>query len=250
MISEYKKLSKLCVLLSLCALTISLAGCKAEEAPSAGFVDPSNMSKDPSLPFQRSWIKTDFDKSKYTKIYIAPVNTDYMLSMTDWQQGARRADFEQDVANLAVFAQNAIKKAFREDPKQRFQVLDAPTSDPDTLILEVAIVEVVPSKVVLNALGYAPFGIGLSINAVRFIAKDTSTCAFEARVRDAATQEIVATMADREAQQFAVVTVRGLTWYANAETIITQWAGQFVEIANRQPGQSVSNTPPFTLKPW
>jgi hypothetical protein len=115
--------------------------------------------------------------------------------------------------------------------------------------VEVAIVEVVPSKVVLNALGYAPFGIGLAINAVRAIADDTSTCAFEARIRDASTPELVATMADREAQQLAIVTVRGLTWYGNAEAIITQWSKQFAEIANRKPGEAVQETSVFTLKP-
>ena len=66
-------------------------------------------------------------------------------------EGMRKEDFEKDVAHLAVYTQDAIKKAFREDPNQRMQVLDAPTSDPDALILEAAIVEVVPSKVALNS---------------------------------------------------------------------------------------------------
>jgi hypothetical protein len=113
-----------------------------------------------------------------------------------------------------------------------------------------AIIEVVPSKVALNALGYAPFGIGLTVNAVRMVAKDTSTCACEVRIRDASTNEVVAMMADREAQQLAVVSVRGLTWYSNAETIITQWAEQLVQVANRKPGNSVKDVDAFTLKPW
>jgi hypothetical protein len=235
---------------SVLALALTLIGCKAGEAKSTGFVDKSRMVDDPSLPFQRSWIKPGFDKQKYNKLYVAPVNTEYMLKMTEWQQGVRKEDFEKDLAKLAVFTQDAIKKAFREDPRHRMQVLDAPTADPDALIVEIAIIEVVPSKVALNALGYAPFGIGLTINAVRMVAKDTSTCAFEGRVRDAATKDIVATMADREAQQLALVSVRGLTWYSNAETIITQWSKQFVEVANRKPGETVKGTDAFTLKPW
>jgi hypothetical protein len=250
MFSSFKAVTKAFALFSLCTIAMAIAGCKADEAKSTGFVDKTTMTQDASLPFQRSWKKPGFDKSKYTKLYVAPVNTAYMLQHTEWQKGINQADFEKDVAKLAVFTQDAIKKAFREDPKQRMQVLDAPTTDPDALIIEVAIIEVVPSKVALNALGYAPFGIGLTVNAVRMVAKDTSTCAFEARIRDASTREIVATVADREAQQLAVVSVRGLTWYSNAETIITQWSEQFVQIANRKPGETVKDVDTFTLKPW
>jgi hypothetical protein len=250
MFSGSKALAKAVALLSICAAAFTLAGCKADEAKSTGFTDKSVMTKDASIPFQRSWKKPGFDKSKYTKIYIAPVNTQYMLSQTDWDKGINKAEFEKDVAKLGVFTQEAIKKAFREDPNHRMQVLDEPTHDKDALILEAAIIEVVPSKVALNALGYAPFGIGTTVNAVRMIAKDTSTCACEMRVSDAGTNETVAMMADREAQQFAVASVRGFTWYSNAETIITQWAGQLVQLMNRKPGENVKDVDAFTLKPW
>lgn len=56
--------------------------------------------------------------------------------------------------------------------------------------------------------------------------------------------------ADRESQQYAPIPVRGLTWYSHAETIITDWSRQFVQIANRKPGEKVKDTDPFTLKPW
>jgi len=250
MISQLKRFKQVCVPLSLCALAIDFAGCKADEANDAGFVDKSVMTNDPSLPFQRTWKKPGFDKSKYTKLYVAPVNTTYMLQHTDWQKGANTAEVEKDVAKLAVFTQDVIKKAFREDPNHRMTILESPSTAPDALIVEVALIEVVPSKVALNALGYAPFGIGLTITAVRSIAKDTSTAAFEARIRDASTQVVVAMMADRESEQVAAVSVRGLTWYSHAETMITHWAGQFVQVANRKPGETVKDTDVFTLKPW
>jgi hypothetical protein len=113
-----------------------------------------------------------------------------------------------------------------------------------------ALTEVVPSKVVLNALGYAPFGIGLAIKAVRGIAQDVSTVAFEARLHQASTREVVAMMADREAEQKALVSVQGLTWYSHTHSIIDAWADQFVKVANRKPGETVEDTKQFTLKPW
>jgi hypothetical protein len=82
------------------------------------------------------------------------------------------------------------------------------------------------------------------------VADDESSVAFEGRLRDAATNEVVGTVADREAQQYAPVSVRGLTWYSHAETIIDDWARQFVQVASRKPGETVKDTDAFTLKPW
>ena len=57
-------------------------------------------------------------------------------------------------------------------------------------------------------------------------------------------------VADREAEQQAAVSVRGLTWYSHAHSIIGTWADQFVKTANRKPGETVEDTKSFTLKPW
>jgi hypothetical protein len=236
--------------LSLAAGVGALNGCKAKEAKSTGFTTADMMDKDPNIPFHKVWRKPGTDWSKYHKVYVAPVNTEYMLKMTDWEKGERKDQIESDVKDLAVFTKETIEKEFREDPEHHFQVLDAPSRDADALDFQVAITEIVPSKVVLNALGFAPFGIGLGITAVRMVAHDESSAAFEARVLDGSTQEVIAMAADREAEQFAPISVRGLTWYSHAKTMIGQWAKQFVQIANRKPGEAVKDTDAFTLKPW
>ena len=227
-----------------------LAGCKASPAPSAGFADPAEMKHDPTIPFDRFWRKPDVDWTSYDKIYVAEVNTAYMLKMTDWQKGERKADIEKDVHTLAVYTRAAIIKAFRDDPRHRFQVVDSPTKDMHVLILEVALIQVVPSKVLLNALGYAPFFVGTGITVVRVIASDNSTAAFESRTSDAATGQIVMLAADREAQEFAIVDLRGLTWYSDAEEIVDNWSKEFVLIANTKPGEKVEGTSTFRLLPW
>ena len=129
-------------------------------------------------------------------------------------------------------------------------MLDVPNHDPHSLVLEVALIEVVPSKVLLNALGYAPFFVGTGITVVRTLANDKSTAAFEARVRDAVTGEVVALAADREAEQFAPVDLRGLIWYSDAEGILDDWSHQFVTIANAKPGEKIEASARFRLLPW
>src|SRR5262245_37237196 len=94
------------LVLSWC-LTISgashLGGCKAHAGKDAGFVDTKPMANDPTLPFNKVWFKKDFQFASYTKLYVAPVNTSYMLSMSNWQKGEREKDIEKDVAKLATY---------------------------------------------------------------------------------------------------------------------------------------------------
>jgi len=227
-----------------------LAGCKASPAPSVGFADPSELKHDPNIPFDKFWRKPDLDWKSYDKVYVADVNTAYMLKMTDWQKGERKDDIEKDVQTLALYTRASIIKAFRDDPRHRFQVIDAPTKDPHVLVFEFALIEVVPSKVLLNALGYAPFFVGTGITIIRTIANDKSFAAFESRTRDAATGQIVLQAADREAQEFTIVDLRGLTWYSDAEEIVDNWSKEFVLIANTNPGEKVQGTSSFRLLPW
>src|SRR5687768_6262230 len=234
-----------CVLLAL-----SLPGCKAKPAPSAGFADPALMKPDRSVPFDRFWRRPGVDLARYRAVYVGDVNTAYMLKMTDWQKGERKADIERDVQALRVRTRDAIVKALHDDPAGRFRVLDTPTNAPDALVFELALIELVPSKVVLNTLGYAPFGVGLTLKAVRGLRDDKSTVAFEARARDAATGQVVLLAADREAEQASIIDLRGLTWYSHADGIINDWAKQFVRVLKQKPGEVVKDSPKFRLQPW
>jgi hypothetical protein len=231
-------------------LTATLVGCKASPAKNVGFADPKLLKNDPTIPFDKFWRKPDVDWKSYNKIYIAPINTEYMLKTTVWQKDMPKDEIEKDVQLLSNHAHESMVKAFRDDPKHRFEVVDAPAGDPHTLVFEVALIEVVPSKVLLNALGYAPFFVGTGITVVRTISNDKSTAAFEARISDASSNQYVIFAADREAEQYAPVDVRGLTWYSDAEGIMDEWSKQFVEIANQKPGEKIDAAPTFRLLPW
>jgi hypothetical protein len=215
-----------------------------------GFADPKLLTHDPNIPFDKFWRKPGVNWKNYEKLYVAQVDTDYLMKTTDWQKGQPKEQIERDVKKLSDHARDSIITAFRTDPNHRFAVVDAPAHDPHTLVLEVALIEVVPSKVLLNALGYTPFFIGAGITAVRTLADDKSSAAFEARVSDAATGQFVILAADREAEQFAPIDVRGLTWCSDAEGIMDEWAKQFVEIANKKPGEKIEAAPSFRLQPW
>jgi hypothetical protein len=241
------------VLLGLAAAAIGGVGCiqKAKPASPAGFIPPENLEQPKDLPFQKAWRKADADWKHYTEIYVAPWNTEYLRQMTWWEKLERGEKVKEDAKELAGYARGVFEEAFRKDPKHRFVVVEQP--GPNTLVAEFALVEVIPNKVVLDALGYAAgpaVGAAGSVAANVQTAATHSTVAFEARMKDGATNDVVAMFADRESEKFSIVNVKDLTWYGHAKAILREWADQFVKIANKQPGDIVKDSPPFDLKPW
>jgi hypothetical protein len=69
-------------------------------------------------------------------------------------------------------------------------------------------------------------------------------------LRDLQTGEVVATFADRDMQDMGPLDLTRLTWYGPAKGIMDRWSQQFVQIANRQTGEMVTDPTAFTLRPF
>ena len=257
-------LKAVCLIHALVAtLALGISGCSSitstandakavavEPAPDAGFIEnPGLQSKRADLPFQKVWIKQGFDKKNYSKLVVAPVNTQYLLEM-DWMHKLSGAnlisDIKKDIADLAAYFHNQVVNEFKSDPKHRFVVIEPPVGHKQkTLRLELALIEIDPSEPVLHALGWLTLGGGTAAGVI-----NQRRAAFEARLRDLQTNEVVATFADRDMQDAGPLDLTRLTWYGPAKGIMDQWAKQFVQIANRKPGESVTDSTPFTLRPF
>jgi hypothetical protein len=183
---------------------------------------------------------------------VLPVSTKYVKEATWWQQAHLKGGDDQmakDLENLAVYTRQKFEEAFRGDKNKRFQVVDTPQQD--SLVFELALVDVIPNKAALGALGLAatvvaaPVGMGIAAKEA-----GKGSVAIEGRVRDAGTGQIVAMWADREHGKFGPINLRRATWYGEAHKIIEEWAGQWVKIANADPGEKVKDTRTFTLMPW
>jgi hypothetical protein len=156
---------------------------------------------------------------------------------------------EQDVQNLAHFMRIQFIRAFQDDPRRRFRVVMAP--EKGSLTLALALTELVPNKVVLNAMQIAaPYGTGVAVAAFERGTGAQSTVAFEAKVKDSDSGRVVAMFADRNYAIVRPIDLRGFTWYGNAQELIRQWAQQFVQVANRQPGEIIRPASTFSLLPW
>jgi hypothetical protein len=222
---------------------------KAPPAVGAGFVPMQQLAKDPHLPFDKAWTNPGVDWQRYRTIYIAPVNTDYLMRANWWQESIRADQMRQDVQNMATFMRTQLITAFQDDPRHRLRVVMSPESG--SLTLATAITELVPSKVLLNIIKIAgPYGSGLAASALERGTEAQSTVAFEARFQDTDTGQTVAMFADREYAILRPIDLKGFTWYGNAEDIVRQWAKGFVEIVNRRPGETIRPASTFSLIPW
>ena len=135
---------------------------------------------------------------------------------------------------------------FQNDLKQRFTVLDYPAQQTQGVLqLELALIEVEPSMPMLNAAGWLEPGGGTAAAMV-----NQRRAAFEGRIRDLNTNEIVATFADQNIPDVDPLDLTRLTWYGPAKQIIDTWSKEFVEIASRKPGEVVSAPTAFSLNPF
>jgi hypothetical protein len=243
--------SKLSAFLSVAA-ALAVAGCKTKPAPDSGFLsNPKRMTEQRErAPFNRAWVKPGFSKNNYTALIISPVNTDYLLENAGWAAAnPGNKDMDRHAEELAQFTRDTFADAFRDDPKKRFEVVRRPGMG--VAVLDLAIVELVPSHAVLGALGLvAPFARAPLV-AVGSKVGGKSTCvAIEGRLRDSVTGEVLVMFADREEPPFRILSAKAVTWYGDAEDSIKAWANQLVELGNTPRDQKVEDAPNFTLKPW
>jgi len=229
----------------------------AKPAPDTGFLEGAEkMAPHPErAPFNRVWWAPDFDWSKYSKMYVATVDTHYILDMDIWEQiNIRAIDVKKDIAEMAVEFHDDLVKAFRDDPKHHFEIIDDPSKiDAQTVVIQTALVELVPNKSALAVLGTAawaaPLAIGIPVGTIAAFT-DQGSISFEGRARDGGTGDVVAMAADRETGAMRVVDFRSMTWYGNAHEILEQWSQQLVELSNTPRDAQVKHAAYFTLSPW
>ena len=230
---------------------------EAPPAPDAGFLnDADKMKPQPEVaPFNRMWIAPDADFKRYTKVYVAAVDTHHVLAMTLWQEvNLRQYDVKKDIADLAVEFHDDLVKAFREDPKKHYQVVDdVKQIDAQTLMIEAALVELVPSKAWLGVLGTAawaaPVVVGVPLGTAAAFA-DTGYVSMEVRMRGGDSGSVLFRAADRESGPMRVIDARSMTWYGNTHEILGQWSDELVAFTNAAPGETVKHSADFTLSPW
>lgn len=231
-----------------------LSACSVFEASPAAATgyNPSTAPVATRAAFlQHTWVAGEYRRrpirDNFSSVYIAPVNTDYMATQTWWrQQSGRRDQLESDTRSLARRIRGQFQGAVRNYRGNSIPLAAAP--GPGVLVIELALTELVPSKAYWNAGAAAA---GFVVPGAGFLsAAGRGSIAIEGRLRDGATNQIIATFADRRADKTAPVNMGGYRWYHGAEENIADWAAEFAEFLNTPPDHVVSRHSAVRLKPW
>jgi hypothetical protein len=230
---------------TLSLAVFSLTGCATKEAPSAGFINPNFRSNRPDIPFQKVWIKPGLDFKQYRSIYVVPVSTAYVMKAESWKAVGKHDDVKKDLREAAAYMRSTFISAFKENAANRFSIMSKPT--PGGFSLEMALVELVPNSPAMKTASLIPL-YGLAATAVDNA--NPNTVAFEARLIDAKTGEVVMTFGDRRREKGNIVSVKNFTYYSYAYTLMDDWAKEFVSVLNKRSGETVKKSSGFELKPW
>jgi hypothetical protein len=237
------------------ACSLANSALRAAPAPDSGFLEqPERMAEHRErFPFDRAWVADGFRVGNYHSVIVAPVNTDHALARSTWAKiNVREFEVDQDLAGIAVEFQQIVSDAFRNSPDNHFAVVDPPGDD-QTLVLELAITELVPSKAFLATIGLAawaaPLEVGVPVGAAAAFAQ-SGWMAIEGRVRVGENGPIVVMFADREQAKMRVIDVQAITWYGHARESMRDWAGQLVLLANTPHEFKVESSSGFALLPW
>lgn len=229
------------VILALgCGLLLS-AGCKAPPAKTTEFFGQTDgLQAVPEIEAtHQMWAKTDFNWNKFKKIHIAPVNTQFLSQRTAWQKMSFAEFNASGVQAMADFVRQAFVDAQRDNRgKYPLAVVDRP--DRETVVIEMAITELVPTKNWLNLMTLAAVGYSF----------DKGVIAIEGRLRDGPGGEIIGKFADRETGKDNILNLKDLGLSAHARAIIREWAQQSVAIVNAEEGEAVQDSSGFEWKIW
>lgn len=181
----------------------------------------------------------------FSKVYFAPVGISNLERQGWWtaQSSIKQDQLEADARKLARHFHRSLNQAAHNDPGRRMTVAAAPGRD--TLIVEMAITQLVPAKAYWNAAataaGFVVPGAGLLGTA------GSGSIAIEGRMRDGNTGRVIATFRDLMKDKMAVVNIDSYTWYGGSEKNLEEIAVKTARVINADSGTVVTQSAPVTL---
>ncbi|MEO5914919.1 MAG: DUF3313 family protein [Luteolibacter sp.] len=217
-------------------LALGLGSCGLEKSTTAPkqtrFLESTGtdtISKIDRLPFQHAWRDPKMEIAKYKYIVVRPVTTSF-LKTDEWEQS--KSEFVPDkrtytrrVNALARHWDKSLNKAFSSPVCVFYKTTD--TGRPGTLILEVALTEVRFDPAATKSMA-DPVTNGNVSNIITGL----PLCAFEVRVKDAATGKVVSTASDRRGPEIKVVDADKKSNATPNERICDEWSQQLMESSN------------------
>jgi hypothetical protein len=245
----YKRLS-----ISFLLLASSCSVLKASPAADSGFLPHGDRlaPQNKRSPFNAVWYadqkKLDKMKEEYRGFYIMPVNTAFLESQIRAQNISEHLKKEriEDLHEIAKYMEQRLKIALAEYPKHPVKVLDQ--IEPETLVLETTITELIPTNTAVTTFGTAA-GVFVPPAALLSLA-GAGSIAMEAILRDSDTGDSLVEIRDRESDKTAPISVKDYQRYAHIREAIDDWSRTLAELAATPYTHKVKGPLPFTLNPF
>lgn len=252
-------------LLLLVTLPVLLAGCtqlrrlaKARPADPSPFLSHA-VEMQPTggagSPFARVWRNPSMaawaEAHNRWTLHVAPVCLEHLrpvgrkLSRLETRDDARQTE----AARLASYTRQEFERAFRESPRPRQEVVATPR--PDSLIIELALVELDPN----------PITGGITRRAINLIAVPGAESlvgnplkgriALEGRLYDPVRKEVLLEFSDAEQNRSALLlSLHDFNHYSHARKVVREWARQFESVVRQPPEAEVKDSSAFMLSIW
>jgi hypothetical protein len=164
------------------------------------------------LPFQHAWRDPKVDISTYKNIVVRPVTSSFTKA-ENWKESQSKflptkRRYTRRCERLAQYWTKSLNAAFSSPVCLFYKISD--TSQPHTLILETALTEV--------RFGQSPLAI----------------CSFEARVIDASSGKLIATVSDRRRPSVTALAGEKKSISTLNEAICDEWSKELFEASNQE----------------
>ena len=222
---------------------------KADPGRPSPFIEhPAALAKDPvhtpfnkieRNPSQKAWARV----KNFDQIVILPVNIRY-LRHKEHASPAEQMKEARAAANMAEYMRAKFQQAIAKGGKYR--VVSRPGHK--TLVLELALVELQPTIVPLNVVGTGASVVAPGANFVTSLAS-RGTIAFEGKLRNGETGELLEEFTDREHDKSSVFSFRDYASYAHGRRTADDWATELDAMSRTPRNQKVHGAMAFTLNP-
>jgi hypothetical protein len=242
-------------LLSIISVVFLFTGCQTSQKQKIVFLkNPQVLKNYELIPVGKVWKDPSADLRKYDKVMIDSIITSKKLKKSTLEKlnlGGLLGTDNKEFIEFVKYTKNAFERAVKKD--KRLSLVDSP--GPNTLIVRLALVKVVPGKPLFGIIRNIPIPVGQASFIITPAAKLTGfafndvkgSVAIEGELIDSQTGKIVAMFADTRTETPSVINIRAMSTYGTPRKIVDGWAVLFVRALNRKPGSKLDAPPLFKL---
>ena len=240
------------ILVPVCVLS-NVTGCAVKERTkpvSDLYLEGHDVSvTDKTLPFKHAWIDPKIPQESYTNVFFRTVTAD-KLPDNAWEASkstflTSKEEYKKLANELAEYFKQDLIKKVSNYPKGVMSVVESP--QPRGLIFDIAITELEFSHPIQKA---GVMLVPIPGSSVLFSAVSDPHVAFAARVYDAQTGKLIATLGDRRYPPTRLLDINKLTVSSSAREICDTWSEIIAEGLNRERFADVPDRGFFAILPW